>query len=300
MRFLRLFFLMGLMGLIAACGRNTDPEAEPGGGAANSPKMSYARRMLFVGGPEASPVVVAFDYAVLAGPLTIERSAGLWRVGAELWDPLLILQWSDSAIREPWRLIPHGPLRIMVDDTGEIETLRARGEMGEFRLSPETRLVEWSPDELARYQISMGEWRVGAEKIAGFLVDIQAGAEGVHDSPAPAEVVLTDGADLRLTMSVPASVPGNLWLQRGDQPETIAGVLLVRNTPREEDGWRMDAQAGRLHGEFKPFGAVLEVKRRGAAGEEIAPPVTLQAVRGWVEIRGDRRSVFGIMRRAPE
>jgi hypothetical protein len=298
MRNLLLFLLLGTL---AACNRGPDQDLVSGGAAAaNLPKTNYERRLLFVGGRAADPAIVAFDYTVLAGPLTIERSAGLWHSDSDSWAPLLDLSWSDQAIREPWRLVPNGPLRILVDDVGEIEALRGRGGGGWFRLSPEVRLIEWSPDDLARYQVSRGEWSLGAEKVTGLLVDIQSGSEGVNGAPPLAEMVLTDGSEFHLAISVPTNIPGSLWLGRSGRSEAMDGVLLVQDAPQEDDTWRIDAMSGRLHGEVKPLGAPLAMRRVGPAESELAQPIILQVVRGWVEVRGDRRTVFGIMRRAAE
>jgi hypothetical protein len=284
--------------------------------------------MIFVGGREATPAIVVFDHMVLSGPTAVERSAAFWHSGAESWQPLLDLQWTDLPIREPWRLIPHGSFRILVDDTGEVEALHGEGEQGAFYLSAVGRLGGWSPDEPPHYQLHLGEWNLAGDSVAGLLVDIQPSARAAHAAPepVPTELFLTDGAQFHLIASLPAgappSAPGELWLQRGERTETMEGVLLAKDTLPDVVAWRIDARSGELQGEIQGLGAPLELGRGelpshgaalgdngadGSAGPEgdgglnsrARESATLQTVRGWIQIRGERKTIFGVLRRAP-
>jgi hypothetical protein len=309
---MRTLLLLLVTGLLIGCGggADQDPNAR---GAAGEPETVYARRMIFVGGDKAAPAIVVFDHSALAGAATVERSAGVWRTTTEGWQSLLDLRWSDTPIREPWRLVPHGPFRIMVDDAGEVEALRGRGVFGSFHLARVGSLGEWSRDEPALYRINLGEWLLGSDSVAGLLVDIHPGANSADSAspPAPAELILTDGANFRLVVNAAAlpelnsSGAGELWLQRAERTETMAGVSVSRDTVPNVEGWLINARGGELHGELKPLGSPLRLEggARSASNGMPAPVVVevviVQALQGWIVVRGDRREVFGIMRRAP-
>lgn len=310
-----------MAGLLISCDLGSDPAENARPGVENEPASAYTRRMLFVGGRAADPRIVVFDHGVLASPSATERSAGIWlAAGDEGWHPLVDLSWTDQPIREPWRPIPHGPLRIMVDDAGEVEALRGRSGLGTFRLAAMSRIGKWTPDDSPHFTIMTAEWSLEADSVAGVLVDILPETSGLPippatpsatqagqpsaladaDTAADVELVLTDGGEFRLVVSVPAALPGQLWIQRAERMEALDRVILARDSFPDEEGWRIDARGGELHGELRPLGATLELGRQGGEADQRARrPAAFQAMRGWIEIRGDRRNVVGIMRRAP-
>jgi hypothetical protein len=294
MRTLTVFLMAGML---AACSRGGDPAADARR-AAGEPTASYARRMIFVGGTGAAPQIVVFDHLALASEAAVERSASFWRSAEEAWQPLLDLKWSDEPIREPWRLVPHGPFRIMVDDAGEVEELRGRGALESFTLARVGSLGEWNPEDPVLYRINLGEWTVGSDSVAGILVDIHPGAAPAEGAPAPTELVLTDGAEFRLvaTMGTVAesNPPGELWLQRGGRTESLTPAAVVRDSVVGSDIWHVNGRGGELHGELRPLAPTL--LREG--GTRLGGRTTLLALQGWVEFRGERRNVFGVMRRA--
>lgn len=279
-----------MSGLVLGCTRVGDSDSDARR-AAGEPTATYARRIFFVGGAEATPTIILFDHSVLAGATEEERNAGLWRATETGWQSLLDLRWSGTPIREPWRLVPHGPLRIMVDDAGEVEALQGRGLTDDFLLARVANLGEWSRDDPALYRIDLGEWRLGADSIPGLLIDVHPGTNGIDSGQASTELVLTDGAEFRLIATMPApteaSESGELWLQLNERQETMAGVLVGRDTLPDTETWRIYIRSGELHGEFLLLGAPLLLDG-GAA---------IQALRGWIEVRGERRAIFGAMRR---
>jgi len=321
---MRIFTLFLLLGVITACDRNGGQNADSRQSADAAPTVAYTRRMVFVGGREAAPVVVAFDHLALAAPTAVARRAGLWRSNGDGWNEILDLGWTDEPIREPWRLIPHGPFRFLVDDAGEIEALTIRGAE-RFRLAPLGRIGTGSPDDLPYVRFLYGELVTGADSITGLLVDLQPATEGEDNGAASSELVLTDGTQFHLVVSTPVDRTGELWLQRAERAETMTGIVVARDDSAGADIWRLDSTLEEIKGELKVAGAPLELRYDDAvsgliavadsvrassparaadsvaakAADAIPRPALLQVVRGWVEVRGERRNVFGVMRRAP-
>lgn len=325
---MRIFVLFLMLGLITACDRRGGPDAQTHQTAEAAPTAAYSRRMIFVGGREAAPTIVAFDHVALAGPTAVARRAGFWRSKGEEWESLLDLRWADAPIREPWRLLPHGPFRFLVDDAGEVEALVIRGDSARFRLAALRRMGSWNPDDLPFVRFLYGELVMGADSITGLLVDLQPGADGEDHGTAASELVLTDGSQLHLVVNAPADRPGELWLQRGERSETMTGITFAPADSAAPGAWRLDSTLDEIAGELTPVGAPLELRYETAlegaasvvvesepgsrapgafragdsAARAAAPmprPALLQVVRGWVEVRGERHTVFGVMRRAP-
>lgn len=326
---MRIFILFLLLGVITACDRGNGPDTDSRQTAESAPTVAYTRRMIFVGGRVADPAIVVFDHLALAGPTAVERRAGFWRATGEDWEPLLDLKWADDPIREPWRLVPHGPFRFLVDDAGEVEALLIRGDTKRFRLAPLGRIGTWNPDDLPFVRFQLGELVIDADSSTGLLVDLQPGAATEENDSALSELVLTDGADLHLVVRSPDDRTGELWLQRAERSETMTGIVLTPTDSAGIESWRIDSMLSEIAGQLNPAGSPLELRYetnlgglvaaaedaetdsrtpgtfRAAdsatlpAAESTPGPALIQVVRGWIEVRGERRTVFGVMRRAP-
>jgi hypothetical protein len=292
--------LLVLTGFALACNRSDPPQvkAERPRADAEGAVVAYARRFLFLSGREAAPGAVVLNFETLSAPLAIKRQAGAWRARDGKWEGLLDLAWSEEPIREPWRLVPHGPLRLIADERGEVEALLSRAEKGAFRLAPALLLGEWSLDDAAQYRVRRAELRLGSgQPLAGVLFDAQSGAPGARGTGPSTELFLTDGGELHLILNAPDSASGQLWIRDGERAEVREGVALARDSTRANGPIRIEAAGGGLKGEFTLPGEVLALPRPRAAGEEDASPGALHLVRGWIELGGKRRTLFGVLRR---
>lgn len=292
--------LLVLTGLTLACNRSDPPQvkAERPRADAKGAVVAYARRFLFLSGREAAPGAVVLNFETLSAPAAIKRQAGAWRARDGKWEGLLDLAWSEEPIREPWRLVPHGPLRLIADERGEIEALLSRAEAGAFRLAPALLLGEWSSDDAAQYRVRRAELRLGnGRPLTGVLFDAQSGAPGTRSAAAPSELFLTDGGELNLILNATDTAAGQLWIRDGERAEVRDGVTFGRDTTRPGSPYRIEAPGGELKGEVTELGEVLAVPRLRAAGEDDAEPGVLHLVRGWIELGGKRRALFGVLRR---
>lgn len=319
---MRTFILFLMLGLLAACGREAGQDAGSRHAAEAGPTTAYTRRMIFVGGTDSTPAIIAFEHLVLANPAAVERRAAFWRATGEGWEPLLDQRWSDEPIREPWRLIPQGPFRFRVDDAGDLEALIIRDGEERLELSPLGRLGLWSPEESPFFRIQLGELKVGADSTTGVLLDLQPGAENEESGASVMELVLTDGTAIDLVARSTDGRPADLWLRRHGRSETMAGIEIARTDSAGVERWDLISPLGEVIGRLEAVGAPLELRydefveevqshrpqtRMGARGpgedamavKEMPTSTTLQMVRGSIDLRGDRGSVFGVMRRRP-
>src|SRR5690606_12192757 len=96
-----LLLLISLLLVVApACYRPARDAAPAGaedetGPLAAHPPAAYVRRMLFLAGPEARPVVALFDVATLDDVAGLHRAARAWRGEAGGWDSVHVAAWED-------------------------------------------------------------------------------------------------------------------------------------------------------------------------------------------------------------
>jgi len=289
--------LLLLSGWLVACDRAGAPAGELDSGRPDParPAAVYGRRFLFLAGREAEPVAVVLDFATLDQAAAERRSASAWRARGDRWEPIFELDWAGEPVREPWRLLPHGPFRVLVDEGGEIESLRSRGVDPAFRLEPMEVVGAWARGDVASYRLLRATVELGGERHEGLLVDGRiAGAP--PGSAAPGEAVVTDGDALRLILPTDTVGPAIAWNGSGDPAGAWDAVSLVVDsvtTGSAPTGWRIEEPAGELRGELRPAGAALPLTPLGGAAWS---PSELLVVRGWIELRGERRPVFGVLR----
>lgn len=296
---MRILIMVLMMGILAACGNGADEAATLPPERVESEAKAFQRRIFFVTEDEERLDLLAFEHTVLARETEVERGATLWHLGEEGWKSLIELAWEDQPIREPWRIVPHGPLRIIVDDTGELLALRLRTPHGNGRLSATTIVDEWTPNSLESLSVQEGEWVIGTDTARGLLVDIiPKGSPSGSTSTDLTELVLSSGAEFRLTAILPSGESGQIWVQRLTlAPETFDGVGTFVGAGTGSAPWHLDARGGELRGELSPLGEDLELVLEPLFSDSTSGGVIYQPVSGWIEVRGDRRSVIGLLRR---
>jgi hypothetical protein len=258
-------------------------EAAPDGGrrdGAPGPGAEYARHLYFLSEPRPDPVFAIFDFSVADRGGRLERTAVAWIRSGGAWTPLLRMEWEMERMREPWRLVPHGPVRILVADDGELAALAVSGPE-EVRLSAEAPGARWLLARGFDARVRPASLRFGRAPLAGTLLDLHLPGAG-----APAEVVLA--GDDGLALLLPGGGAAG-WLLDGPEEAHLDGLRLERiGADGEASSWRL------MIGDL-PFG---ELERLPGTGAADAPP--LHPVRGWIEVAGERREVVGVLREPAE
>jgi len=322
----RLLLLISLLLLVAtACdrsARDADPAAQGADidSLAARPPAAYERRMLFLAGPEARPVVALFDFATLDDGAGLHRFARAWRGEAGRWDSVLVATWEDAPARAPWLIVPHGPFRLLVGDDGEVEALVYRGERSELRLVPAPEFAAWSRGRGAQLRLRSAQLARDGARTPGVLLDVQlarelprvaaSAAPSARDSAASTaahaettvydEAYVTDGEELHVVLTGAPGAGDVLWVIAGPEERVVEGARLEEaaaastRTRGASVVWRLAAPDAALEGELRAEGQPLEL----GVGDALGPaPVALFLVRGWVELRGVRRQVYGLLRR---
>lgn len=298
------------------------------------PRAAYDRRVIFLGAGDELPTAAVFDFATLSDSAGMRRGVRARLVDGAEWIPLLDAGWVMEPMREPWRLVPHGPLTMVVGDEGDIDALLFRGDV-EVRLEPGIALAEYSPDAGTQLLLRQGTLQLGGEPVPGVLLDAQlaravtrsdlaaaapageaddtateaappgaqAGDSAAAGNPSPgarqgAEGFLLDGNGYYVVVA--SSADGEFaWIRTGARDDVRRPARLEPTefeTYREGGvqapvAWRIVSQGAALSGELRVEAAdrtMLEGREAALLGYAI--------VTGYVEDRGIRRNVYGLIR----
>jgi hypothetical protein len=287
------------------------------------PTAAYERRVVFLGPGQRLPTAVIMDFVALSDSLGVRRGVRARLADGSEWIRLLDLGWVMERMREPWRLVPFGPLAILVGDAGELSAIVVRGDT-EVRLEPGATLAEYAPDRGTQLMLRQARVTVGADLVQGILLDAQLG-RALHSTAArdpvfdaelddaddaiaangdatPAarpgtEALLMDNAGYYLVLA--AAAAGQIgWIHWEGRDEVLRGAQLRAVAwEADEDGTRVPTAweivgPGDLAGELTAeVGDGVDVT--GAADVE---RIGYAIVSGWVTLRSVRRDVFGVIR----
>lgn len=301
-------FLLGVgLALLGACDRGDSNARAPDGAAAAGDTVgpaAYAERLLFlpVSDRDAS---VLFDFGARVDSAGVERSLQAWTAQDGAWTALDSAVWRIDRMREPWRMVPHGPLRLLVDADGDLEALVYRRETDPLRLLAGEVIGEWSPAQNARLRIRRAEVVVADGPRSGVLVDAHYRVDSLVASPADSvgAAYLTDGRGTHFVLLHGVVDDGAAWMREGARNRTWRGVRIEPTSfasaatagdadttaaagaapERTPTAWRLAAEDAAVSGELRIVGD------SGRPG--------LYDVRGTVEVDGRRFIVHGVLRR---
>src|SRR5690606_5390222 len=289
--------------LLAACDRSErqGAAATSGRSGGESVGATYDRSFLLLSLRADTPVAAALKFTAVDGGTAIRRSAGAWLARDGAWARLLEQAWQTEPMREPWRLVPHGPFRLVVGEGSEIEALIHRADSTGFRLEPSSPLAEWGAGDGVQLRLRRGTLSLGRESLVGLLLDVQTGAP-LAQSPETEVAFVTDRQSRSLVVAKGVDGRTGAWLRSETESldwdrVTVTPIPADGAVPGDPpSGWRIAEPTGALMGELyaagEPFTFCVPVWVSGGW--------RLVLVWGWGCVRGYRRDVFGVLRHGVE
>ena len=300
-------------------GAPTDQEIAPDYG----PMAAYNRHLIFLGAGTDLPTAAVYDFVALSDSIGVRRGVRSRVVDADRWRTLVDAGWEMQPMREPWRLVPHGPLKLTVTETGDLGALIHRDSVA-TRLDLGATLAEHSPDVSTQLVLRSARLSVDDATVSGVLLDIQLGravnpqmvqrdaadtTQTAADSAVavPPTPVARPGAEALLLNSsgyhaVLANVAtGSLaWIRSADQDDIRSGARIEpaawsldeRSGAELPSAWRIVSTDNALRGELTTR-SVDPIVVEGVGGPDALAYVL---VSGWIEDRSARRDVFGLIR----
>jgi hypothetical protein len=299
--------------LLAACGGPEDePAAQPD--AAGAPDATagfrgrtYERNLVFVSLAGDSAFMVPWLMSSQTQPGSVRRSARGLLARGSTWDEFYQQAWETPPTRTPWRVLPHGSLRLLVGEGDALEGVIF--SEGQRQLELEVTgglLMEWTGTRGQVYRILGGAAYLSEQRIQGLVLDMSR----VHpaEGPAPGDwAFLASGDSLQAILENPAAsepnTPGayRAWarLDLSDLQWPAVSVDWAEVSafePARQDipiSWTLTTEDGSLQGVLQVQSA--HVKAGQGAGP-LLPVDALFLVAGTLRLEGRTYPVRGLFR----
>ena len=288
-----------LMAGLTGCGPEPPPQgvddASPPelGAAGNLQGRVYERAVVFTTSVADSTLIVPWLFSARTKPGGVARTARAWLARGGEWEPFLQESWETPPTRVPWRLHPHGLLRLVVGEGEALEALLF--EEGRRRLEVEIgrARAEWNGSQGETFTVADGAAVLSEQRLPGLVLDFSRAHQG--ESPLPGDwMFLISGDSVQVVLSgkdEPSAAGGTLegWVRLQDSSEIPWRDVTVSWTEtrafeeaRREVPVRWSLATG--DGEMS---ADLEVKTAHIeAGEGEGPLLPVDAL---LEVAGDLR-----------
>ncbi len=302
-----------LLLVLTACGPS-DPAEVQETAEDQSPAVQprYTREYVFIGERADAPTAALFEFQVTDADSVLDRRTRGWLAYADTWDAFLDERWPSSGEAGVWSVLPHGELRIVVDIDGDLESVRYRRAAQSLELWLGEPLSVWSQGDDTRYRIIPSTLELGQDEMSGTVLEvlrarrITAGddlSRGDYD-----RLFLTDGAGLHLVMAEAVGGDGTDertfgWvLSNGDERVwRDVEVRWLEMRPLDEArrdiplSWSLQIPSSDLIGEVESLGLVYTLGPEQAGRRSVEIRYTVE---GWIELEGERRRIYGVLKHA--
>lgn len=289
-----------LAALFIGCAPAESPPAEEqsapssGTAASTTPEAVYHTALTFVGfGPEPSLVHLRFQNRTEPDLLRLDYTG--WVPGPDSWTSVLGVVDSIPVPRAAWRVIPAGPLRVGVEDGGELSTLILDLDGGPVQIDALEEISSWSGSTGQRESLRFADLQAGGRVEGGWLLQRQRAR--LLDEPAPERLIqaflladtLGNGL-LILRDRAFAEAPATVWAWLdGVQLDWSDAVLLDLPGSTGLPGfWSFEVPDVGLFGEITGSEPLLDELPEGGIG------FRLYRATGTIGFGDERRSLAGI------
>lgn len=167
-----------LLGLCSACGAQAEPTARParvsGESAGDGPAVGsvYERDVVFLGREQDSLVAVPFVFSASVLDEGVARSVRGWLYREGSWDPFHRSEWETGPTRTPWRILPHGPLGLVMglEDGLQAIVFEEGPRQMDVRLGEAT--APWSGPLGETLSLQAGQMAISGTRIPGMAFEL--------------------------------------------------------------------------------------------------------------------------------
>lgn len=281
----------------------------------------FVRALVFVSLPGDTATVSPWVFRTTPIPAGTRRERGVWFARNGSWETLGVDTLRGPASRSPWRILPGGPIRLVVGAEDAVESLIFDAPPRVLELEPGRFLAEWTPETSSIWRIEEGTLRLPVGITRGLVLDLtrsrSAGAPGSLDWG-----FLHGGTELQLLLqelpptepqvdgrtSPPATSQGGrfrMWIRVNGEERSWEEVRVQWREVRPFDRARRDvpvvlqwsAPQGVLD---PPFSGTLRVVSSslsvGDGDGPVLPILGFLEVEGTVALGTNRFSVRGVIR----
>lgn len=218
-RSLSLFVFISVLAL-TACSGDGAPAGNPASGTsgegvepATIPGEVYERDIVFATTFGDTTLITPWFFRASADSTGIDREvrALLSRSGA--WDPFFDERWSTPPGRTPWRILPYGPMRIVVGESDALDRVIFRDGTREMELIFGETLAEWIGSRGEIFRMQEATVLLSNRLLDGILLDISR-ARRRADAPSGDWTFLFSDDGFQLFLEDPGSggeTPFRAW-----------------------------------------------------------------------------------------
>ena len=268
----------------------------------------FERNVVFLTTRADSAILVPWLVSARTRPGGVDRSARGLLARSGTWEAFFDASWESPPTRVPWRILPHGRMRLIVGDEEDLDRIVFEEGARQLHVVLDDALVEWSGQRGETFRIVEGALLLSSQRVPGVVLDM-ARARRAGDRPPGDWAVLTSGDSLQLVVYSPeARPPGAPGTWRGwarlDGTDLHWPSVTVEWTgtrgfePARREvpvSWSLASSAEELTGALEVRGAELR------AGEGEGPQLPVDAlfdVGGTVTVGGRTYPVRGLLRHA--
>lgn len=303
---------LALAALLTSCG---SPEAKPERGPAeggappipgNVRGRIYERNFVFTTLSGDSAFIVPWLMSANTRPGGVDRRARGWLARGTTWDAFYDRRWATPPTRSPWRILPHGSLRLIVGDGEAIEGILFSEGPRELELELSGGpLIEWTGTRDQVFRLLDAAVYLSDQKVDGIALDMTRVRSADEDEGDWA--FLVSGDSLQVVLENPTAAPpgtedafqgwGRLDFRDLQWPDLTVDWAEVRAfQPSRQDvpvSWTVTAEDDGLRGTLQVLSAQIQP---GEGDGPVLPVDALFLVSGTLEIEGGAYPVRGVFR----
>ncbi len=301
-----------LLVLAMGCSAGEETPKTEGGAPAepaasrNFQGRSYERDIVFLTTRGDSTLLVPWCFSTRTRPGAVDRRVEGWLARGGTWDPFFSDSWEDPPSRVPWRILPRGPVRMIVGQGDALERLFFQEGPKILEVALGELLVEWTGPRAQTFRIQEGVAVLATGQLPGVVLDLSR-AWTSEDVPPGDWVFLISGDSLQMVLEdsgeSPASNGGDYsgWARVEFSQQQWQGVHLDWSETRAFEparrdvpmAWDLRSGTPDLEGSLRAVAPFLE------AGEGQGPVLPVRAlfqVAGNLSLDGREYPVQGLIR----
>jgi hypothetical protein len=302
-----------LAAFLVGCGPSEEPPLEAQGPEPDSLETSrnfqgrsYERHIVFLTFQGDSTLIVPWFFSARTRPNGVDREVRGWLARSDTWDAFLSDQWEAPPNSAPWRILPHGPVRLVVGEEDAVEAVIFQEGGRNLEVRPGELLVEWSGQRAQTFRVQEGTIVLSDQTVQGHVLDMSRAWEA-SDPPPGDWGILLSGDSLQVVLE---DLEGGLGGEGGSYSLRARVNFLTREwrdvrlnwseirayEPARRDiptSWNLETEGGDLSGNLTAVAPHFEV------GEGEGPMLPVQAlfeVVGTLTFGGGDYPVRGLIR----
>ena len=305
------FASLALCVLLHGCGgdapapRVTEPGLRPSESAErNFEDGLYERNVVFMTVDADSAIVVPWFFRTSSSAVGVERLTEGWLARAGIWEPFFHDQWISGPSRTPFRILPRGPMDLVIGAGGNLERILFEEGQRQLEVVIDEWMSDWNGNRGETFRVHQGAALFGDQRVEGIVLDMNRAR--LRESPEPGEwMFLTGPRRLVIVVESPGGSPAyTAWGRIGEEAFRWPEVQVEWSAVRSFEEARRDVpvewdirSTGSIDGgvELTLASAGMELRAEEGAGP-ILPVNGLYQVTGWAVLAGDSLEVRGLVR----